>query len=650
MFAQLRTYSLHTIPALVLAAAAIILSGPDQGYAQSGSDGYIIGFHDQLLKTAVRRGDSSFEAALKTIMPSSRQRQLSVKTVGRLKRNVVNSIARGKQSYLKFIQAKTVREPRAVNQKNLTRAMSRGLVRYVEPNIRISIAAVPNDPSFAGLWGMNNTKAGILSVPDVDINAPEAWDIFQGSAETVVAVVDTGIDPTTPDLKQNMWINSGEIAGNNIDDDQNGYVDDIYGCDFVSFKADSGKSCGPKPFRGHHHGTHVAGTIGARGDNGAGVAGVNWRVSLMSLAFLDEKGEGTLDDALEAVEYAVMMKKQYRQGKGGANIRVVNASFGHDGAAEQSEIDAIKALGEVDILFVAAAGNGGPDGLADNNDVKPSYPASYDLDNIISVAAVDQRGKLAYFSNYGAQSVDIAAPGVSIQSTVFNGAYESQSGTSMAAPHVAGVAALVFGHRPKLSAWEVKEILMASAKDGASLSTLQGLRGKVQSGGLIDAEAALILAGSDLSTARIVSDPQSQTISKGSKVTFSVRVIGGTAVTYQWFKGSAPISGARSASYTIAKVSQEDAGSYSVEVTADGKILSSRVAGLTVSAELQGDVDKNGKIDFIDLMTVFMSLGKTGADLAADVNKDGKVDLTDVQIIIQDIQKSQAGASKSAKR
>lgn len=280
-------------------------------------------------------------------------------------------------------------------------------VEYAEPNYIYSIHFIPNDPFFNQLWGLHNTGQTGGTV-DADIDAPEAWGIQTGSPDVVIGVIDTGVDYTHEDLTANMWMNLSEVPGNGIDDDGNGYIDDIYGINSITGSGD--------PMDDNGHGTHVSGTIGAVGDNGKGIAGVSHQVKIMALKFLNSEGSGYTSDAIECIQYAVNMKSK------DINIKGTNNSWG-GGGYSQSLYDAIKALRDNDILFSAAAGNSSTD-----NDSKPFYPASYDLDNIISVAATDHNDNLASFSNYGATSVDVAAPGVNILSTLPGGGYTPQIG------------------------------------------------------------------------------------------------------------------------------------------------------------------------------------------------------------------------------
>ncbi|MFM7137894.1 MAG: S8 family peptidase, partial [Planctomycetota bacterium] len=293
------------------------------------------------------------------------------------------------------------------------------IVSYVEPDFVIAPAAIPNDPSFGSLWGLHNIgQSGGLA--DADIDAPEAWETTTGSRSVVIAVIDTGVDYGHRDLAANAWRNSGEIAGDGVDNDGNGFVDDLFGWDFANRDAD--------PMDDNGHGTHVAGTIGAVGGNGTGVAGVNWQVSIMALKFLTGSGSGSTSGAIGAINYATRMRRDF-----GVNVVATNNSWG-GGGFSTSLRDAIAAGGRAGILFIAAAGNDGTD-----NDVEPHYPSNYTDDAVISVAATDRSNRLASFSNFGVTSVDVSAPGVSITSTLPGNRYGSYSGTSMATPHVAGV-------------------------------------------------------------------------------------------------------------------------------------------------------------------------------------------------------------------
>ena len=370
-------------------------------------------------------------------------------------------------------------------------------VLFAEPDYHVSLQLEPNDPSFSSTWGLNDTgQTG--GTDDADIDAPEAWDVTPGSHDTIVAVIDTGVDYTHPDLAANIWTNPGEIPGNGKDDDHNGYVDDIHGYNFVNHDGD--------PMDDHFHGTHVAGTIGAVGDNDIGVAGVNWHVQIMALKFLDASGGGYESDAIAALNYAV------------ANGAVVsNNSWGGGGfsLAFQTAIQNAAAKGHI---FVAAAGNDGW-----NNDLDPFYPAGYDVPNVVSVAAIDHNDQLAWFSNYGTKSVDLAAPGVDIYSTFpthltqamqddgLGPNYGMISGTSMATPHVTGVMALVYPQvRAQHPEWSDQEV-MGQVIDQV-LGTVDVVDGalKTISGGRLNAAGAVGNPPADTTGPRVIStDPGS---------------------------------------------------------------------------------------------------------------------------------------------
>jgi subtilisin family serine protease/uncharacterized protein YhfF len=343
----------------------------------------------------------------------------------------------------------------------LTELRSDPRVRYAEPNVVFTADATPNDPFFSRLWGLNNNGfpvAGRWGMPDADIDAPEAWSVTTGSDSVTVAVIDTGIDYTHPDLSSQMWINPGEncpgCRTDGIDNDGNGYIDDWRGWDFANGDND--------PMDDNGHGTHVAGTIGAAGNNGIGVVGVNWRVRLMPVKFIGADGTGTAADAVSAVLYAA--------DKGAT---VLNNSWGGDDYS-QALADAITVADTQGALFVAAAGNSGTD-----NDSMPTYPASYALPNVVTVAATDNSDQLAYFSNVGRKSVDLAAPGLNIYSTWPGGTYQYMSGTSMAAPHVSGAAALAKAAFPSASGLGLKALLLESVDPLSSLSSYTATGGRL---------------------------------------------------------------------------------------------------------------------------------------------------------------------------
>lgn len=344
-----------------------------------------------------------------------------------------------------------------------------GIVEYAEPDYTYHLFATPNDTYYGLLWGLHNTGQtvnGDPGVADMDIDAPEAWDIIT-TTTMPIAVCDSGLRRTHEDISGNLWTNPGEIPNNGIDDDGNGYKDDVQGWDFYFNDND--------PNDGNGHGTHVAGTIGAKGNNGKGVAGVNWNCKIVALRIANNAGSISSSAAISAINYCV--------GKG---IKISNHSWG-GGAYSQSMFNTISSARNAGHLVIAAAGNGGADGIGDNNDVTPQYPASYNLDNIISVAAVNNDGNLAGFSNFGATSVDLAAPGVMIASCykTNNTSYVYMDGTSMATPHVTGVAALVWTRYPSWTYSQVRSRIFSSVMPRSNLS------GKCATGGILNAWGAV---------------------------------------------------------------------------------------------------------------------------------------------------------------
>ncbi len=341
----------------------------------------------------------------------------------------------------------------------IARYIDSGEVEAVQPNFYYQLLATPNDANFGSLYGM--TK----------ISAPQAWDITTGSTAVVIANIDTGAKYTHEDLAANMWTNSGEINNNGLDDDGNGFVDDYYGYDFFFNDGDPADENG--------HGTHTSGTLGAVGNNSVGVVGVNWNVRIMTVKIYDNDGFGTTSAMLiNAYNYVRLMKER------GVNIRVTNNSYGGCDEAcgyDQATKDAIDALGNAGVLQVFAAGNDGR-----NIDNAPAYPASYTSPTILSVANSTASDTRQGSSNFGISSVDLAAPGTSILSTVISGAnYGSLTGTSMSAPHVAGAAALLSGHNPNLSAASLKATLMNS------VDILAAWNGIVKTGGRLNVAQAL---------------------------------------------------------------------------------------------------------------------------------------------------------------
>ncbi len=366
-----------------------------------------------------------------------------------------------------------------------------GEFNIVERNTNIRIKSVnevmPRDPKWLAQWSFKNygqsSLGGIEGAAGADIGTTKAWNLSTGSRKIVVAVIDTGIDYSHPDLRSNIWTNTAELNGaSGVDDDGNGFTDDIYGYDFSSdgrTELHYGQLGDADPMDGYGHGTHVAGTIGAVGNNAQGVAGINWQVSLMAVKFLSDAGFGAASDEYRSIRYATKMKAM-----------VANASYG-GGARSQLIEHALREAGAAGMLFVAAAGNDGSD-----IDQFPSYPAAYALDNVMTVAATDSRDRLAWFSNIGAKSVHLAAPGFGIISTYpvklakeegNIDPYRTFSGTSMAAPHVAGAAALALAADSSFigKPAALRTRLMATA------DRLPNLNGRVVSGGRLNVANAV---------------------------------------------------------------------------------------------------------------------------------------------------------------
>jgi subtilisin family serine protease/subtilase family serine protease len=347
---------------------------------------------------------------------------------------------------------------RSFNTAALIAALSRRPdVAYAEPNFVVSALGEPNDPKYPQLWGLKNTGQAINGVPGTagaDIRASDAWNLSVGSASIVVAVIDTGIDYLHEDLAANVWSAPAPftvtIGGFPITCPAG-----THGFNAITRTCD--------PMDDHYHGTHVSGTIGAVGNNGVGVAGVNWTASLMGLKFLNSSGSGTIEDAIVAMDFAVQVKEIF-SGTGAANIRILSNSWG-GGGFSQAMLDGINEANDHDMLFVAAAGNNGLP-----NDWLPSYPANYVAANVVAVAATTNTDARAFFSNYGATTVHLGAPGENVLSTLRGNAYGYLSGTSMAAPHVSGAGALALSYCPLTTA-QLKATLVDSVDVIPSMAT-----------------------------------------------------------------------------------------------------------------------------------------------------------------------------------
>lgn len=417
-----------------------------------------------------------------------------------------------------------------------------------------------DDPLRSIQWGLTN------------VSAPAAWQITTGSADTVVAIIDTGINYLHEDLVNNMWRSPGEIPGNFIDDDQNGHIDDVYGVDV----ADDASGNDGDPFDagavGYFHGSMVAGIIGARAQNGVGIAGLNHAVQLMAVRAIRTSNSISLADELEALAYVLAMKQS------GVNIRVVNMSYGGI-PFSLAERELLELLIQEGIVVCAAAGNRGR-----NNDTDPFYPASHSLDGLLSVAAVDKSGKLAKFpdhgsSHWGRTNVDLAAPGLGVASTFGPGAEDYDEdffGTSAATPHIAGAAALLLSVNPAASPAAVRQALIESA------DRLPALVGKVVSNGRLNIARALEHPLIAVGPPRFLEQPDAQSVILSNRLELHVSAYGQHPRTAQWFHGDARIAGATNWSLVIDRVGMGAAGHYWLTVSNVHGIATSEVATVTI--------------------------------------------------------------------
>ncbi|MHB8522061.1 MAG: S8 family serine peptidase [Limisphaerales bacterium] len=436
-----------------------------------------------------------------------------------------------------------------------------GLVGYAEPDFTVQVLLTPNDFRYwdGTLWGLHNT--GLLGgTPGADIDAPDGWDVQNTATNIIVAVIDTGVRYTHEDLAANMWVNPGESGADSLgldksmngrDDDGDGYIDDVHGINAILGTG--------IPLDDYGHGTHVSGILGGVGNNSVGVVGVAWGVQIMACKFLDSTGKGSISDAITCIDYA--------RSKG---AKIINASWGSYTFTSASLYDAIASARDAGMIFVAATGND-----ANNNDVNPLFPASYNLNNIIRVAATTRNDGLAFFSNYGSTTVDLGAPGLDIFSTwnSADDAYQYFSGTSMATPHVAGACALVWAHNPNLAYDQVISRILAST------DPLPALAGKCVTGGRLNLRKAL---GTATVIAGFTASPTSGAVPLTVNFTDTSA---GTVTKWQWNFGDGTPNSAQQNPVHIFN----QAGNFTVTLTVTGSngSTSSRSQAITAVANYQ---------------------------------------------------------------
>jgi len=470
---------------------------------------------------------------------------------------------------------------------------SSGLFEFVEPDWVVNVQATPSDAAFADgrLWGLRNTgQSGGLA--GADLGAVAAWDVTTGNSSIVVGVIDTGIRYTHQDLAGNMWQNPGETPGNGIDDDGNGVVDDVFGLNAITGSGN--------PMDDNGHGSHCAGTIGAVANAGGPHVGVAWQVRLMALKFLGSDGSGYTSDAIECIDYAIAR-----------GVDILSNSWG-GGGYSLALATAIQRALDAGILFVAAAGN-----ESNNNDVIAQYPANYTHNNVISVAALDRSDQLAGFSNYGATTVDLGAPGVDIYSCVANSdsAYAYYSGTSMATPHVAGVAALVAAQYPGIAVAEMRQRLLSAVVPVAALA------GRCTTGGRVNAPGSLSVASDGILEVSV--SAASNPLAAQEPAAFYVRVSDLSpvlnATVTGGFTGDSPVSfldngtapdvtggdGVYSATLTAPDITGN--ADVAVDVSAPGKVSTSVTQNFSVVGRPSND-------DFADRITIPAGITSVSGD------------------------------------
>lgn len=482
-------------------------------------------------------------------------------------------------------------------------AIGQAEVEFVEPNFAVVSTALPDDPQFDQLWGLANFgQTGGTAGADVD--AIEAWNRTTGSDDLVIAAFDSGIDYAHPDLADNIWRNPREVADNGVDDDGNGFIDDVFGVDVVFDDGD------PADIDGH--GTHTAGTLGAVGNNDIGVAGVAWDVQIMPIKFLSDSGFGSNDKAILGMNYMLMMRRDF-----GINIVASNHSW--SGADYSQVLDDLIAEGiDLGITFVASAGND-----AINNDLSPTYPAAYDHEGLITVAATDANDELADFSRYGASTVDLAAPGVGILSTTPGGEYGLSDGTSMSAPYVTGTVALLKSLYPGAGPSQIKSAILSG------VDLLPSLAGKTVSGGRLNILGAIESMGffvnkstpSDVQSGVSIQEPPTEFVIELShdlspqavsasgfevngQIADSVTVLSGNTLRFEFVASPVVQQGLQEMSLAAASVQRESDGlpndRFDATFRYDQRLLSGRVRSSLNNVDSQRptiDISFNEPID-----------------------------------------------------
>lgn len=439
-----------------------------------------------------------------------------------------------------FIRVELLSTPGISTAEALARVKEDPAVEFAEPNYVVTADVIPNDPSFGQLWALKNTGQGGAYAGD-DIDATLAWDIYRGDPTLKVGIIDTGIDYTHPDLAANIWTNPGEIPGNGIDDEGNGYVDDVHGYDVVNGDGD--------PMDDHFHGTHVAGTVAAVADNGVGITGVLWHCQLVAIKFMDATGYGSEAGAIAAIEYSLAV-----------GLRVTNNSWGNMPGG-QLLLDAINAADAAGQLFVLAAGNN-----SWNIDMVPVYPPAFMTPNMITVAATDGRDLRASYSNFGAVTVQLGAPGSAIYSCKPAGLYQSLNGTSMAAPHVTGVAALAMGRFPHASARRIRQLILDSVEP------IPSMLGRTSTGGRLN--AYLTLLNGDATPPAAITD-------------FAVADTGSTALGLTWTAPGDDGATGQASRYEL-RISSAPIDSANFDAATPVTVPSPGTAGTHESAEISG--------------------------------------------------------------